>query len=58
MAKTLAPYDPAPTNDTSYVNKLYHFTWAKRGKKTRIVLHKGPADKCRRVHLFQDGDRA
>lgn len=68
MAKTLAPYDPAPVSDTNLAGKPYHWTWRRggffNGKKSsdprhnRLVLHKGLAEKCKRVHYWQDGDRA
>jgi hypothetical protein len=55
MARTIAPHNPRPTTDTGFFGKPYHFTWAKSKK---IVLHKGDAKKCRRVHYWQDGDKA
>lgn len=60
MAKTAAPYDPAPVTDTDFAGKPYHWTFAlKRGaQRAHLVLHRGSAAKCKRIHRFGDGDKA
>lgn len=50
-----APHDPNPTIDTAIAGKEYHWVWS---KKRRIALHKGLADKCKRVHYNEDGTKA
>lgn len=51
--------DPAPTRDTSFVGKMYHWTYGhSRKRKFPLILHKGPAEDCKRVHRFKNGDKA